>query len=169
VTEQARREYAEVVRPLENTDVVAWYTFGAHHVVRPEDWSVMPVATVGFILKPAGFFDRNPALNVPRPMSVLAGRSRAVVRIRCLLAGAQVQPVRHPARVWFGAWCRSQGGARRGKETRRAHPGPRATTCSRRISGAVPSRPRQWCFSRRAPRGIMRNGHDEARVLTLAR
>ena len=54
--------------PLENTDVVLWYTFGAHHVVRPEDWPVMPVATIGFMLKPAGFFDRNPALDVPRPM-----------------------------------------------------------------------------------------------------
>ena len=53
--------------PLENTDVVLWYTFGAHHVVRPEDWPVMPVATIGFMLKPAGFFDRNPALDVPRP------------------------------------------------------------------------------------------------------
>ena len=27
----------------------------------------MPVATIGFMLKPAGFFDRNPALDVPRP------------------------------------------------------------------------------------------------------
>jgi len=54
--------------PLENTDLVVWYTFGAHHVVRPEDWPVMPVATIGFMLKPAGFFDRNPALDVPRPM-----------------------------------------------------------------------------------------------------
>ncbi|MGH7413596.1 MAG: hypothetical protein ACREKJ_05300, partial [Candidatus Rokuibacteriota bacterium] len=44
-----------------------WYTFGAHHVVRPEDWPVMPVATIGFMLKPAGFFDRNPALDVPPP------------------------------------------------------------------------------------------------------
>ncbi len=54
--------------PLENTDVVLWYTFGAHHIVRPEDWPVMPVTTIGFMLKPAGFFDRNPALDVPRPM-----------------------------------------------------------------------------------------------------
>jgi primary-amine oxidase len=53
--------------PLENTDVVVWYTFGAHHVVRPEDWPVMPVVTIGFMLKPAGFFDRNPGLDVPRP------------------------------------------------------------------------------------------------------
>ena len=54
--------------PLENTDVVLWYTFGAHHIVRPEDWPVMPVTTIGFMLKPVGFFDRNPALDVPRPM-----------------------------------------------------------------------------------------------------
>jgi primary-amine oxidase len=54
--------------PLENTDVVLWYTFGSHHIVRPEDWPVMPVTTIGFMLKPVGFFDRNPALDVPRPM-----------------------------------------------------------------------------------------------------
>ncbi len=53
--------------PLVNTDVVVWYTFGAHHVARPEDWPVMPVTTIGFMLKPVGFFDRNPALDVPRP------------------------------------------------------------------------------------------------------
>jgi primary-amine oxidase len=28
---------------------------------------VMPVTPIGFMLKPAGFFDRNPALDVPRP------------------------------------------------------------------------------------------------------
>jgi primary-amine oxidase len=59
--------YVQDDAPLENTDVVLWYTFGAHHVVRPEDWPVMPVATIGFMLKPVGFFDRNPALDVPRP------------------------------------------------------------------------------------------------------
>jgi primary-amine oxidase len=36
-------------------------------VVRPEDWPVMPVTYIGFMLKPVGFFDRNPALDVPRP------------------------------------------------------------------------------------------------------
>jgi primary-amine oxidase len=60
-------EYARDDAPLENTDVVVWYTFGAHHVVRPEDWPVMPVTYIGFMLKPVGFFDRNPALDVPRP------------------------------------------------------------------------------------------------------
>jgi primary-amine oxidase len=54
---------------LENTDIVAWYSFGVHHIPRPEDWPVMPVAYAGFMLKPAGFFEQNPAMDVapPRP------------------------------------------------------------------------------------------------------
>ncbi len=52
-------------RPLENTDLVVWYVFGHHHIPRPEDWPVMPVAYIGFHLKPSGFFDCNPALDVP--------------------------------------------------------------------------------------------------------
>jgi primary-amine oxidase len=52
-------------RPIENTDVVLWYVFGIHHITRPEDWPIMPVDTVSFWLKPFGFFDRNPALDVP--------------------------------------------------------------------------------------------------------
>ena len=55
-------------RPLENADVVLWYVFGIHHITRVEDWPVMPVDTVSFWLKPFGFFDRNPALDVaPTP------------------------------------------------------------------------------------------------------
>ena len=42
-----------------------WHTFTAHHVVRPEDWPVMPVTRVGFQLRADGFFDGNPALDVP--------------------------------------------------------------------------------------------------------
>lgn len=60
-------DYVAADRPLEGKDVVVWYTFGAHHVVRPEDWPVMPVSTVGFMLKPSGFFDGNPALDLPAP------------------------------------------------------------------------------------------------------
>jgi primary-amine oxidase len=52
-------------RPIEDTDVVCWYTFGVTHFARPEDWPVMPVEYCGFVLSPAGFFDRNPALDVP--------------------------------------------------------------------------------------------------------
>ena len=54
-------------RPLENEDVVLWYSFGAHHIPRLEDWPVMPVAYCGFHLRPVGFFDRSPALDVPPP------------------------------------------------------------------------------------------------------
>jgi primary-amine oxidase len=59
--------YSAADRPLENADLVLWYTFGVHHVVRPEDWPVMPAGHAGFRLQPAGFFDGNPALDVPRP------------------------------------------------------------------------------------------------------
>lgn len=57
--------WTEQNRSIENTDVVLWYVFGLHHITRPEEWPVMPVDTVSFWLKPAGFFDRNPALDVP--------------------------------------------------------------------------------------------------------
>jgi primary-amine oxidase len=59
--------YVEDDAPLDNAPLVVWYTFGAHHVVRPEDWPVMPVTYIGFALKPVGFFDRNPALDVRPP------------------------------------------------------------------------------------------------------
>ncbi len=55
-------------RPLVGTDVVLWYVFGAHHFPRLEDWPVMPVVKVGFQLRPVGFFDQNPALDVPPPV-----------------------------------------------------------------------------------------------------
>jgi primary-amine oxidase len=52
-------------RSVVDTDIVLWHTFGAHHEVRLEDWPLMPVARVGFELVPWGFFDQNPALDVP--------------------------------------------------------------------------------------------------------
>ena len=52
-------------RPIVDTDVVVWHTFGLTHIPRPEDWPVMPVESTGFLLAPVGFFDRNPALDVP--------------------------------------------------------------------------------------------------------
>jgi primary-amine oxidase len=58
--------YVQADRPLEDADVVVWYSFGAHHVPRPEDWPVMPVSRIGFHLKPVGFFVGNPALDLPR-------------------------------------------------------------------------------------------------------
>ncbi|NJK63228.1 MAG: primary-amine oxidase [Synechococcaceae cyanobacterium SM2_3_1] len=57
--------WTQADRSLVNTDLVVWYTFGTTHIPRPEDWPVMPVAYIGFSLKPLGFFDQNPALDVP--------------------------------------------------------------------------------------------------------
>jgi primary-amine oxidase len=59
--------WTAAARSLVGTDVVLWYTFGVTHIARPEDWPVMPVEYAGFHLVPFGFFDRNPALDVPAP------------------------------------------------------------------------------------------------------
>ncbi|TIC80237.1 primary-amine oxidase [Nocardioides sp. GY 10127] len=61
-------EYVAQDRSLDGEDVVLWHTFGATHITRPEDWPVMPVEYTGFTMKPVGFFDQNPALDVPDPM-----------------------------------------------------------------------------------------------------
>jgi len=53
-------------RSIDNSDVVLWYTLGVTHLPRPEEWPVMNVHRTGFRLAPAGFFSRNPALDVPR-------------------------------------------------------------------------------------------------------
>ncbi len=52
-------------RHIVDTDIVLWHSFGVTHIPRPEDWPVMPVEYTGFTLVPFGFFDRNPALDVP--------------------------------------------------------------------------------------------------------
>jgi primary-amine oxidase len=52
-------------RNIDGTDIVVWHTFGLTHFPRLEDWPIMPVDYAGFTLKPHGFFDRNPTLDVP--------------------------------------------------------------------------------------------------------
>jgi primary-amine oxidase len=52
---------------LDNADLVVWYTTGVTHFPRPEEWPIMPVHQTGFKLLPAGFFTRNPALDLPAP------------------------------------------------------------------------------------------------------
>ena len=66
--------WTEQDRPIENTDVVFWYTFGHTHLPRPEDYPVMPTAYIGFLLKPAGFFNINPANDVPPSPAKVVGR-----------------------------------------------------------------------------------------------
>lgn len=60
--------WVERDKPLENKDLVLWYNCATHHVPRPEEWPVMPVAHAGFWLKPSGFFIQNPAMDVPPPV-----------------------------------------------------------------------------------------------------
>jgi len=57
--------WTQADRSVEDTDVVVWYTFAHSHSPRAEDWPVMPVGTIGFMLKPLNFFDENPANDVP--------------------------------------------------------------------------------------------------------
>jgi primary-amine oxidase len=52
-------------RNLENTDLVLWHVFGVHHQPRTEDFPVQPCINTGFKLMPNGFFDQNPAIDVP--------------------------------------------------------------------------------------------------------
>ncbi len=57
--------WTQADRSIENTNLVLWYVFSHNHVPRPEDWPVMPVSSIGFHLKPDGFFTQNPALDLP--------------------------------------------------------------------------------------------------------
>jgi primary-amine oxidase len=52
-------------RKLEGENVVVWYTMNYHHLPRPEDWPVQPCVYASFHWMPSGFFDFNPALDVP--------------------------------------------------------------------------------------------------------
>jgi primary-amine oxidase len=67
--------WTDADRPIANTDVVLWYTFGHTHISRPEDYPVMPTAYIGFLLKPNGFFTENPANDVPPSAKSAAGKA----------------------------------------------------------------------------------------------
>jgi len=57
--------WTQANRPIENTDIVAWYTMGFHHMPRAEDWPVMPVMWHEFVIRPYDFFPQNPVLTLP--------------------------------------------------------------------------------------------------------
>lgn len=57
--------WTQADRSVEDTDVVVWYVMGHNHLPSLEDWPVMPVASIGFTLKPSGFFDHSPAMDLP--------------------------------------------------------------------------------------------------------
>ena len=50
---------------LDGVDLVLWHCFGLTHAVRLEDAPVMPCERVSFCLKPDGFFDASPCVDVP--------------------------------------------------------------------------------------------------------
>jgi len=50
---------------VDGEDLVVWFSTGLTHVPRVEDFPVMNRETVGFSLRPQGFFDENPALDAP--------------------------------------------------------------------------------------------------------
>lgn len=63
-------------RPIENNDLVAWYTLGFHHMPVAEDWPLLPTSWHGFMLKPANFFDRNPAINLRKEFQISKSGSK---------------------------------------------------------------------------------------------
>ncbi|MEC8821919.1 MAG: hypothetical protein VYA08_13575, partial [Pseudomonadota bacterium] len=52
-------------RSIKDTDIVLWHTISMHHLVRAEDWPVMPVLWHSFELRPFDFFNGNPAMDLP--------------------------------------------------------------------------------------------------------
>lgn len=54
---------------LADTDVVAWFTVGARHVPRTEDWPVMSTSWKGIEIVPDNFFPTNPGLTIRSPVN----------------------------------------------------------------------------------------------------
>ncbi|HET7564811.1 MAG TPA: hypothetical protein VFJ96_07435, partial [Gemmatimonadaceae bacterium] len=65
-------QWTRANRSVDTRDIVVWYTFGMTHIPRPEEWPVMAMQSVGFRLMPAGFFTRNPALDLPKAQTAKA-------------------------------------------------------------------------------------------------
>jgi primary-amine oxidase len=59
------RTWANRKDSLKGGDPVLWVQFGINHIPRVEDFPVMPVETMRVTFRPANFFDRNPAIDVP--------------------------------------------------------------------------------------------------------
>jgi primary-amine oxidase len=66
---QGLPEWTASRRNVRDTDIVLWYTLGFHHVPSAEDWPVYNLGWHSVTLRPYNFFDRNPALDVPRAAS----------------------------------------------------------------------------------------------------
>jgi len=70
-------KWVEKNRSIEKEDVVVWYTMGANHIVRLEDWPIMPAHHLSFKMSPCGFFDENPTIDVPPTFSYSSTLARS--------------------------------------------------------------------------------------------
>ena len=71
------RAWASRKEDILDTDLVLFVQFGLQHSTRIEDFPVMPCEIIKVSLKPANFFERNPALDVP-PSSQKFNKSELV-------------------------------------------------------------------------------------------
>jgi len=62
---QGLPQWTAADRSIDSTDLVLWHTVAMHHLVRAEDWPIMPVMWHTFELRPFDFFDRNPGIDLP--------------------------------------------------------------------------------------------------------
>ena len=76
--------WAERRDKTEDTDIVVWHSISLTHNPRPEDYPVMPCDTMTVSLKPSGFFEQNPALDVPQ--SKQSTNSSRLVEDKALVA-----------------------------------------------------------------------------------
>ena len=54
-------EFVRDAAPIQDEDIVLWYTVGFHHITRAEDGPVLPTRWHEFTLRPVNYFDRSPA------------------------------------------------------------------------------------------------------------
>lgn len=73
--------WADQDRSIANTDIVSFLTFGTTHIVRPEDFPVMPTEICKVMLKPVGFFRQNPGLNIPSTRDVKSVAAQAAAAV----------------------------------------------------------------------------------------
>ena len=96
-------------RRVEQSDVVLWDTTGMHHVVRAEDWPVMPVLWHSFELRP---FDFSIAIRRWISRAVEHGelllRSLSCGLVLCLAVGAMTPAAQEAVDArWSRVWERS--------------------------------------------------------------
>ncbi len=61
---------------IENTDVVAYHTFGITHFPAPEDFPVMPAEPMTLLLRPRHFFLQNPGLDIKPSHALTTSQAR---------------------------------------------------------------------------------------------